>query len=471
MYHSYNSDLKIESLLTYTNQIIKCSNTRIKGDEYNDFYSNYDFMRMSFFEVEKNLSNNILKLHNQNDLIESIKQFENNHSSLPKLEYYYNCDDETKIIHSITIKYINHLDNPIEITLLFNKEIIITDLLETFVTKIKDQMRKIDVSDLNQNAKSKKGFNFNEMYELIIYLWNRSNRKLSLKPIDYYMTERDMNGKDKMISGFYLENNMHVLFKNKIKLTDISDVKINLKKTFNPFEAIQLNKINKSIKSVPKTIQKLHNKSILYELFIREFARAIQIVDKQGYTKNNRRIPYEIGNIVWINEKGWKLGIIRELNLTDHRLFNIEYKNQEGNIILKKSVHVNDIFVSYKIAIYNIVNKQLVSIFDKIKSLNELFNKGNGVIFRKYFAISNKQLDTYRYKKSKGQIKNSSHYNHIVCNRHKTKSSCIENEFCKWTTNDNNPSISAYDKFKLIIREEYEYECKLFLLRAYYSND
>ena len=28
--------------------------------------------------------------------------------------------------------------------------------------------------------------------------------------------------------------------------------------------------------------------------------------------------------------------------------------------------------------------------------------------------------------------------------------------------------MSTYDKFKLIIREEYEYKCKLFLLRAYY---
>ena len=28
-----------------------------------------------------------------------------------------------------------------------------------------------------------------------------------------------------------------------------------------------------------------------------------------GYTKNPPSIPYEIGNIVWINDNGWKLGI------------------------------------------------------------------------------------------------------------------------------------------------------------------
>ena len=41
----------------------------------------------------------------------------------------------------------------------------------------------------------------------------------------------DVNG-NKNISGFYLENNMHVLFKNKKTLTDISKKQVNLKSTF-----------------------------------------------------------------------------------------------------------------------------------------------------------------------------------------------------------------------------------------------
>ena len=168
------------------------------------------------------------------------------------------------------------------------------------------------------NQKVRNGFDFDEMYGLLIYLWNKSNRQLSIKPINNFMTDGDLNGDVngyKKVSGFYLENNMYVLFKNKAVLTDISKKQVNLKSTFNPFESIKINEINKQERKVSATIQELHNKTILYELFVRELSRALQIIDRQGYTKNPVSIPYEIGNVVWIEDNGWKLGIIRERNL------------------------------------------------------------------------------------------------------------------------------------------------------------
>jgi hypothetical protein len=243
---------------------------------------------------------------------------------------------------------------------------------------------------------------------------------------------------------------------------------MNLKKSFNPFKNIQLNKINKSEIKMPLAIQKLHNNTILYELFIRELARAIQIIDKQGYTKNPESMPYEIGNVVWIKESGWKLGIIKERNLKNHLLYNIEYRNQEGIPVLKNDVAVTDLYVSYKTAIYNILNKQIVNIYAKVKAMNELFDMINGSIFKKFFAISAKNLDTYRYKKSKGRLNNTKHYNHAICNKHGSRRTCSENTFCKWSGNQET-TLSSYDKFKLIAKEQYEYKCKLFILGAYYQ--
>ena len=63
---------------------------------------------------------------------------------------------------------------------------------------------------------------------------------------------------------------------------------------------------------------------------------------------------------------------------------------------------------------------------------------------------------------------NVNHYNHAICSKHSNKTTCSENQFCKWTV-ATDKSISLYDKFKLIILEEYNYESKLFVLRAYYS--
>ena len=131
---------------------------------------------------------------------------------------------------------------------------------------------------------------------------------------------------------------------------------------------------------------------------------------------------------------------------------------------------MQDLYVSYKVAIYNVLNKQIVNIYDKIKALYELFDMVNGSIFKKYFAISNKNLDTHRYKKSKGKLKNTTHYNHAMCSKHAVRNSCSENPFCKWS-NEYSKTITPYDKFKLILQEEYEYKCKLFLLRSYYPNE
>ena len=70
-----------------------------------------------------------------------------------------------------------------------------SELSESFTTKIKAHVRNKLKGELNKDAKTKAGFIFDDMYELIIYLWNRSNRKLSLKPIDYYMTDGDKKGR------------------------------------------------------------------------------------------------------------------------------------------------------------------------------------------------------------------------------------------------------------------------------------
>ena len=57
-----NYDNKIESIVTYPNQIIKCSTTTIKKGTYNQngdyekVYSKYEFMRASFLEIEKDLN-------------------------------------------------------------------------------------------------------------------------------------------------------------------------------------------------------------------------------------------------------------------------------------------------------------------------------------------------------------------------------------------------------------------------------
>ena len=377
-----NSDNRIESLITYTNQVVKCSNTLIKKGERETVYSKYELMRASFFEIEKNLNHTMTSHKSRFRFANSIELFETNHTSLSRLGYYYNRHNKkSEVIHSITIEYKNHLDKEVTLHLFFNREVPLNNFADAFLSKIKPHIREVEQSKLKSEAGNKGGFNFEEMYELLIFLWNKSNRRLSLKPIDYYMTERDLNG-DKKVSGFYLENNMMVLFKNKVLLTDISKQKINLRKTFNPFETIKLNEINNdnSNNPMPITIQKLHNKTVLYELFIRELSRAIQMIDKQGYTKNPKSIPYEIGNIVWINEDGWKIGIIKNRDLKNHLLYDVEYKNAKGNPIMKKQVDVNELYVSFKVAIYNILNKQIVNIFAKLKALYELFQVSSGVI-------------------------------------------------------------------------------------------
>ena len=61
---------------SYTNQIIKCKSTTIhnKGDDFENIYSKYEFMRASFFEIEKKILGNKLKLNNKNShIIQSIK--------------------------------------------------------------------------------------------------------------------------------------------------------------------------------------------------------------------------------------------------------------------------------------------------------------------------------------------------------------------------------------------------------------
>ena len=482
-----NADNKIESIITYTNQVIKCSTTTIKDDDFENLYSNYEFMRASFFEIERGLNENSKSKSKsgqtkesqtlEDDLVKSVELFEQNHHSLPKLEYYYNHNKGTEELHSITIKYKNHLDEDITLHLFLNRKIPLTRFTKPFLSKIKSHIREEEIVGLKRESHGKSGFEFNEMYELLIYLWNRSNRRLSLKPVNYFMTDGDVNGDidgHKKVSGFYLENNMNILFKNKAVLTEITKQQINLKRTFNPFESIQLNEMNKQEKILSSTIQKLHNNKILYELFIRELSRALQLIDRHGYTKTPKSIPYEIGNVVWIEDNGWKLGKITKQNLKNYELYEIEYQNKNGTPI-SKEVHTDDIYVSYKIAIFNILNKQVVNIFAKVKALNTLFNITScsaSSIFKKYFSISDiptKRLDTYRYKKSRGKLTNVNHYNHAMCSRHADRTSCAENPFCKWS-NEGNKSISLYDKFKSISLEEYECKLKLFILRAYYSH-
>ena len=403
-------------------------------------------MRASFFEIEKGLNENSKSKSGQtkesqtleDDFVKSVELFEQNHHSLPKLEYYYNHNKGTEELHSITIKYKNHLDEDITLHLFLNRKITLTHFTKPFLSKIKSHIRKEELSDIKRESQGKSGFEFNEMYELLIYLWNRSNRRLSLKPVNYFMTDGDINGDidgNKKVSGFYLENNMNVLFKNKAVLTEITKQQINLKQTFNPFESIKLNEINKQERTLSSTIQKLYNNKILYELFIRELSRSLQLIDRQGYTKNPTSIPYEIGNVVWIEDNGWKLGKIIERGLKNYELYNIEYQNKNGNPI-SKEVHIDDIYVSYKIAIFNVLNKQVVNIFAKVKALNGLFNLSSGSIFKKYFSISDipaKRLDTYRYKKSRGKLANVTHYNHAMCSKHADRTSCTENPFCKWS--------------------------------------
>lgn len=471
-----NADNKIESLITYTNQVIKCKNTQMKQSEYPSIYSNYEFMRASFFEIERELIDNKnskngkytseeYKMKTEN--VNSIEMFEKNRSSLPRLGFYYNRNKIADTLHSITIQYKNHLDEAVTIHLLFNRETTLNNFTTVFLNKIRPHIRDIEIGEIKRESMSGKGYNFMEMYELLVYLWNKSNRKLSLKPVDYYMTDGDLNG-EKRVSGFYLENNTIVLIKNKISLTEISKQKIILRKTFNPFKVIQLNEINKShTTQLPITIQKLHNRTILYELFVREFSKVIQNIDKQGYTKNPRSIPYEIGNIVWIQENGWKIGIIKTRNLKNHLLYDIEYQNEIGKPIIKKNVDVNDIYVSFKTAIFNILNKQIVDINGKMKGLYELFKDSFDSIIKRYFAISDKRLDTYRYKRTQGKLSNITHYNHALCSKHTNRNSCLENPFCKWG-NEKDSKLSPYDKFKLILLEEYEYHYKIFILRAYY---
>ena len=126
--------------------------------------------------------------------------------------------------------------------------------------------------------------------------------------------------------------------------------------------------------------------------------------------------------------------------------------------------------MSFKVAIFNILNKQIVNIFGKIKALQDLFQTSSGTILKKYFAISNKRLDSLRNKRSRGKSRNITHYNHSVCSKHTTRVSCLENQFCKWG-DDKDTSLSTYDKFKPILQEEYEFECKKFILSSYYPDE
>ena len=104
-----NYDNKIESIITYTNQVIKCSITTIKKNDFEKLYSKYEFMRASFFEIEKGLNKKVGQTKESqtktDHLVKSIELFEKNHHSLPKLEYYYNRNKEDEALHSITIKY------------------------------------------------------------------------------------------------------------------------------------------------------------------------------------------------------------------------------------------------------------------------------------------------------------------------------------------------------------------------------
>ena len=64
-------------------------------------------MRASFFEIEKDLNkkdgNTKESIRKKDNLVISIELFEKNHQSLPKLEYYYNCNKGEEAIHLLLL--------------------------------------------------------------------------------------------------------------------------------------------------------------------------------------------------------------------------------------------------------------------------------------------------------------------------------------------------------------------------------
>ena len=65
-----------------------------------------------------------------------------------------------------------------------------------------------------------------------------------------------------------------------------------------------------------------------------------------------------------------------------------------------------NIAFKFIIKLLNEQRAQIVNINGKIKGLYELFKDSFDSIIKKYFAISEKRVDTYRYKRTQGKLSN-----------------------------------------------------------------